>query len=163
MPPSPPLPPWRPSRAARPPPSWQVTCNYAARQQGVTKLMGTAEARKRCPHIALVRWVLRLERLPTSRGWLNRQGQPVLAGMATVKNKWPLSRRPLSWHSRPAGLAGAGFMWLPRLRATSEAAIARISVCCPMQWRGPDPLPRRLPVDPGGTAAVRYGREGRAG
>ncbi|KAL4422612.1 hypothetical protein ABPG75_008809 [Micractinium tetrahymenae] len=31
-----------------------VTCNYAAREQGVTKLMGTAEARKRCPHIALV-------------------------------------------------------------------------------------------------------------
>ena len=34
-----------------------VTCNQAARAQGVTKLMGTAEARRRCPSIALVRWV----------------------------------------------------------------------------------------------------------
>ncbi|KAL4854768.1 DNA polymerase iota [Chlorella vulgaris] len=31
-----------------------VTCNYAARAGGVTKLMGVAEARRRCPHIALV-------------------------------------------------------------------------------------------------------------
>lgn len=31
-----------------------VTCNYVARQLGVTKLMGVAEARKRCPGIVLV-------------------------------------------------------------------------------------------------------------
>lgn len=33
-----------------------VTCNYPARARGVTKLMGVAEAKKRCPHIVLVRW-----------------------------------------------------------------------------------------------------------
>lgn len=32
-----------------------MTCNYAAREQGVTKLMSTAEARRRCPSLALVR------------------------------------------------------------------------------------------------------------
>lgn len=35
-----------------------VTCNYPARALGVTKLMGVAEARKRCPDIVLVRWGL---------------------------------------------------------------------------------------------------------
>lgn len=31
-----------------------VTCNYAARARGVTKLMATAEARKRCPELVTV-------------------------------------------------------------------------------------------------------------
>ncbi|EFN52390.1 hypothetical protein CHLNCDRAFT_138846 [Chlorella variabilis] len=31
-----------------------VTCNYPARSHGVTKLMGVAEAQRRCPHIVLV-------------------------------------------------------------------------------------------------------------
>lgn len=32
-----------------------VTCNYPARQAGVTKLMGTADALRACPGLALVR------------------------------------------------------------------------------------------------------------
>lgn len=32
-----------------------VTCNYPAREQGVTKLVNVAEARRRCPSIVLVK------------------------------------------------------------------------------------------------------------
>lgn len=71
-------------RAARLPPPRQVTCNYAARQQGVTKLMGTAEARKRCPHIALVRWVLVQEAQHARRGGVS-MGQHMPAGKAAVQ------------------------------------------------------------------------------
>ena len=31
-----------------------VTCNYPARARGVTKLMGIAEAKKKCPELVLV-------------------------------------------------------------------------------------------------------------
>lgn len=46
-----------PGTSAHPAPAdpLQVTANYAARQQGVGKLVNVAEARRRCPSIVLVR------------------------------------------------------------------------------------------------------------
>ena len=32
-----------------------VTCNYVAREQGVTKLMSVVEAQQRCPQLVLLR------------------------------------------------------------------------------------------------------------
>ena len=62
-----------------------VTCNQAARAQGVTKLMGTAEARRRCPNIALVRcvvdWLCRRVRVRVGGGGWVEGGGGVMVGL----------------------------------------------------------------------------------
>ncbi len=160
----PPLPlplPWRPSRVACPPPSWQVTCNYAARQQGVTKLMGTAEARKRCPHIALVRWVLQLERLPASRGWVS-QGPACTVGMATVVGHLATQLPPTQLAYPASGAGGAGLATATPPAGNEQGCHCwRIPVCCPCS--GEDLTPYRAASQSILAVLRRYGTAEKGG